>query len=285
MKNVVLTTESCADISKEFLEKLNIPIVQFSVNFPDRTLLDGDFPVQDIYDFYNKTHQIPKTNAINPYQYTEFFERIAAENPGKEIIHIGYSSACSCSFQNATIGVQDCTNAKVHLVDALNVSGGLGNLALKAYEIIQENPDDTPFELVEKIESFVPKIKTAFVPDRLEFLVAGGRVSNTAALGANIFRIKPRIDIIDGKLIAGKKYMGVMKNIAPQLVSDFCKENKLDKKRVYAFYSLGANMEAVEAMKQALISEGFKEVLVWELGCVMTVHGGKGAVGISGIAI
>lgn len=281
MNQIILTTESCSDLPEEVLQEHQIYTVPYSLNFPDRTVFDGEIPIQEIYDFYEETKQIPKTNAVSPYQYTEFFERIAKENPGSEIIHIGYSSACSCSFQNAVIGVRDCTNAVVHLVDSLNVSGGLGNVALKAHQIVKENPGDSAEELVAKIKPYVKLTKCSFVPDTLDFLLAGGRVSNAAAISASILKLKPRIDIIEGELIATKKYRGDMGKVALKLARDFMENPNLDKKRMYVFYALGADEKIVDALVEYAKSQGFEEISVYTLGCVMTVHGGKGAIGLT----
>ena len=281
MKKIILTTESCSDLSNQILEEHNILSVPFSVNFPDETIDDGQIPIQKIYDFYKNTKKIPKTSAVNPQRYTEFFEEIAEKNENAEIIHIGYSSACSCSFQNATIGVSACKRAKVHLVDSLNVSGGLGNLTLKAWEIIQENPKDSAEELVERIKEYVGKTRTSFIPDTMEYLLAGGRVSNAAAITATVLRLKPRIDIIEGKLIATKKYRGSMKKIISRVVDDFVEGKIFDLKKAYIFYSQGADPLAIEKLKNRLVKHGFKEVITIILGCVMTVHGGPGAIGLT----
>lgn len=280
-KKIILTTESSSDLSQEVREEQGILTVPFGMNFPEKSVNDGDIPVQEIYDFYKRTKKIPTTNAVSPFQYTEFFEKITEENPGCEIIHIGYSSACSCSFQNAVIGVKDCKTAKVHLVDSKNVSGGLGNLVLKASQIMEQNPDDTAEELVDKITPYVKKIHTAFVPDSLDFLLAGGRVSNAAAIGAMVLRLKPRIDIIDGELIAKKKYRGDMRRVAENFVKDFLAGRNFDKEIGYVFYSEGADEVAVGELVSAFKGYGFRNVSVGVLGCVMTIHGGKGAVGLS----
>lgn len=281
MAKIILTTESCSDLSKELLEEKQILSVPFSVNFPDRTVYDGEIPIQEIYDYYQETKKIPKTNAVSPHQYTEFFEEVAGGDPTSEIIHIGYSSACSCSFQNAMIGVEECEKAKVHLIDSKNVSGGLGNLTLKAAEIIANNPQDSVAELVLKIENFVQKTHTSFVADTLDFLLAGGRVSNAAAIGAAILRLKPRIDIVEGKLIASKKYRGRMKKIAPQFVKDFVESQDFNRDNVYLFYALGTDAEVIELLKTSLEKQGFRQIHVDMIGSVMTVHGGKGAIGLS----
>lgn len=280
-RRICLTTELSCDLSQELLDLHGILTVPFGMNFPDKTVNDGEIPVQEIYDFYSRTKRIPTTNAVSPYQYTEFFERVAREHPGCEIIHIGYSSACSCSFQNAVLGVKDCVEAKVRLIDSLNVSGGLGNLVLKASQLLEANPQDTAEELAKKIEPYVKKIRTSFVPNSLEFLLAGGRVSNAAAIGAAVLRLKPRIDIINGELLAKKKYRGNMKRVAPAFVRDFVEGKQFDKEKAYVFYSEGADMEAVDILVDGLKMDGFREVSVGVLGCVMTIHGGKGAVGLS----
>lgn len=281
MRKIVLTTESGSDLTKETCGRHHIQVVPFGLNFPDRTVDDGQIPVQEIYDFYRETRKIPKTNAVSPYQYSEFFRAVAAENPGCEIVHIGYSSACSCSFQNAVLGVKDLQGVKVHLIDSRNVSGGLGNLVLKAAQIAEQDPDLTAEELAAKILPYVKKVHTAFMPETLDFLLAGGRVSNGAAIGAAILKIKPRIDIIDGELIAVKKYRGRMEKAAVRFVEDFLEGKDFDRQKIYLFYAEGADLGIIEKLKQNLEDRGFKEVSVGVLGCVMTVHGGKGAIGIS----
>ena len=281
MKKIILTTESCSDLSAEMLEAHDILSVPFSVNFPNKTVDDGQIPIQEIYDFYKKDKAIPKTSAINPQRYADFFDEIAEKNENAEIIHIGYSSACSCSFQNAAIGVQECKKAKVHLVDSLNVSGGLGNIVLKAWEIIQKYPTDNIEKLLQKIQVCVTKTRTSFIPDTMEYLLAGGRVSNAAAITATVLKLKPRIDIIEGKLIATKKYRGSMKKIISKVADDFVEGRIFDLKKAYVFYSQGANPLAIEALKARLAKHGFKEIVTVILGCVMTVHGGPGAMGLS----
>lgn len=52
-----------------------------------------------------------------------FFTRIKTKFPDSTIIHVGYTSKASSSFQNAIISAKDFEN--IHLIDTLNVVGGL----------------------------------------------------------------------------------------------------------------------------------------------------------------
>jgi DegV family protein with EDD domain len=285
MAKIILTTESGCDLSEEAVKKYNILIVPFSINFPDRTVYDGQIPIQDIYDFYEQTKKIPKTNAVSPFQYTEFFENISSLYPESEIIHIGYSSACSSSYSNAVLGIKDCKSAKVHLLDSKNVSGGLGNLVLKAAEIIEGNTEDPAEELLKKISPYVNKVQTSFIPDTLDFLRAGGRVSNGTAIGAAILKIKPRIDIINGELLAAKKYRGSMHKIISRFAEDFMEGRNFDKREAHIIYSRGTEESVLKKLQECLYNYGFQQIKINIIGCVMTVHSGRGAVGISAVEI
>lgn len=279
---ILVTTESSCDIPAEELERHGIRTVPFSVNFPDHAVEDNSIPVEEIFRFFERTHKIPQTSAANPDQYTVFWNALLREHPDAAILHIGYSSACSCSFQNARIGRNDCTQPeRVRLVDSLNVSCGLGNLVLKTAELREAFPDDSLEELAARVEQYVPKTRMVFVPERLDFLAAGGRVSNAAALGAAFLKLKPRIDIIRGELIAKRKYRGTMPQIVPHLVADFLKGRHYDLSRAYIIHAAGAAEEALERLRTLLREHGFRHIYEWDLGCVMTVHGGKGAVGVS----
>lgn len=134
--------------------------------------------------------------------------------------------------------------------------------------------------LAQAVEQAVPLVVTHFVPDRLDYLAAGGRVSNPAALGAALLKIKPRIDILDGKLIAGKKYRGTMAKVVPKLLEDFLAKD-LDKRQGYVFYAAGCDLAVVEGAARRMKEAGFFQVDVFQIGCVMSIHGGPGAIGIT----
>ena len=75
-------------------------------------------------------------------------------------------------------------------------------------------------EAVSASKALSARTRMCFLPDNLEFLKAGGRVSNAVCLGSRILHIHPCIEIQDGKLVATKKYRGKMKKIARQLILD-----------------------------------------------------------------
>ncbi|TXC92936.1 DegV family EDD domain-containing protein [Metabacillus litoralis] len=281
MSKIILSTESGADLPEDLVNKHSVKVVPMHVIMDDKDYLDGSLPVQDIYDYYERTKKIPSTTATNVYEYQTFFTKIKAEFPNCVIIHIGYTSRASSSFQNALIAAEDFDN--LFLIDALNVTGGLAAVVLHAVSLLKQEPKIKPEFLIEQIEKIVPKTRLAFVPGSLEFLKAGGRVSNMAYLGGALFKIKPRIELIEGKLISTKKYRGQMNVVAEKLIEDFLKEYKIDRKQLYFQYSIGLDDSIKTRMNDIAQKQGFNNITWIQAGAMISTHAGPGGFGIAGI--
>jgi len=83
-----------------------------------------------------------------------------------------------------------------------------------------------------RAEDQVRRIRMAFIPGDLDYLRAGGRLSNAAYLGATLLRIKPTVDIIDGRLVATKKRHGSMLKCAASLTEEVLGGEPMDTSRV-----------------------------------------------------
>ncbi|WP_368665187.1 DegV family protein [Sporosarcina sp. P29] len=107
-------------------------------------------------------------------------KKIRTEFPNHTIVHKGYTSKASVSYQNALTAAEDFKD--IYLISSLNVTGGLTAVFMYAVALLEEEPEMDPVRLLEKIETKVPKARLAFLPSSLDFLRAGGRVSYIAYL-------------------------------------------------------------------------------------------------------
>ena len=137
MKKIVLLTESGSDMPLSLVKLHNIQVVPMHVIMGDKSYADGSIAVTEVYDYYQRTKKVPSTSATNPDEYLDAFKRITEENPGCTIIHVGYSSKPSCSYQNSVIASEGMGN--VYHADALNVTGGLAAIVLKAAQLIEHS--------------------------------------------------------------------------------------------------------------------------------------------------
>jgi len=280
MGKIIILTESGADLPLDLAKLHHIRVVPMHVIMGNDQYPDGSIPVTEVYDYYEKTKKIPSTSATNPNEYHDVFKKITEENPGCIIIHIGYSSKASCTYHNAVIASEESEN--VYHVDSLNVSGGEASIILKAAELLEKQPDILPADLIEKIENYVARARVSFIPGNLEYLKAGGRVSNAAYLGASLLQLKPLIEIVNGELISTKKYRGKMSNIAVKYMNEYIGRYNMEKEQIYLLYSLGLEEHIKLNMEQIAKEKGFKKVIWVQTGCVISVHSGPGAIGIAG---
>ena len=131
----------------------------------------------------------------------------------------------------------------------------------------------------------IGRANMCFMPDNLEFLRAGGRVSNVAFLGAKLLNLHPVIEILDGLLMATKKYRGKMNKVAAQLVTDFAEKYDLDREECLWLISvIGFSDEVRAVVENAAKEAGFKKIRWIQAGGVITTHGGPAAFGLAGFS-
>ena len=281
MKRIILSTESGADLPKDLVEKHQIQVVPMHVIMDGKDYLDGELSVEEVFDFYDQTKTIPSTAATNVHEYQELFTNIRLNFPDSIIIHIGYTSKASASFQSAVIAAEDFDD--LYLVDTLNVTGGLGAVVMYAASLLEEEPSISHEHLIEKIKSTVPKTRLAFLPGSLDFLKAGGRVSNIAYIGGALLKIKPCIELKEGKLVSTRKYRGKMDIVAEKLMKDYLSEYNIDRKQLYLIYSIGLDKRIKERLEEVAKENGFGNVTWMQAGAMISTHAGPGGFGIAGI--
>ena len=283
MKKIILVAETGSDVTAELAAKYEIEMVPMHVSFDSETLDDATFPAEKIVDFYKTTGKLPKTSGSTPGDCEVKFDEIHEKYPEAQILYLAYSAITTCSYQSAIIAAED--RDYVTAIDTKQVSVGQGNIVCKMAEILKENPDMSLEEAVEVANVLIERAKMCFTPDNLEFLRAGGRVSNVAYLGASILGLHPCIELIDGKLTATKKYRGKMKKVAAQLIKEYADIYNLDRnEKLWIIYTVGLSDEVKEVIKETASECGFQAVEWVQAHGVITTHGGPAAFGIAGFS-
>ena len=281
MNKILICTDSTCDLSEEMLEEYNIKMIPLYVLFNDEQYRDIlDIKTREVYNKVEETGIIPKTAAIEPQTFHNFFKKYIEE--GYDIFYTGISSQLSSTFNNARIAAMDFPEDRIALVDSLNLSTGIGILLLKACKFRDQG--DTLQQIKEKIEDIVPRVKVSFVVRNLDYLHKGGRCSGVTKFFGSMLRIKIRIDVREGKLLVGGKTMGVMKKAVKNMVDRFIADvPDVDRDYVFVTESLDAE-QSVEEIKEVLeendIYKKFKHVFHTQAGCVISSHCGPGTIGM-----
>ena len=281
-KNIVIVAESGSDITPEVSEKYGIEIVPMHVSMGDKVRADGTFPVDEICEYYDTTGKLPKTSGSSPEDFNKVFDSIHEKYPEKHILYLAYSASTTVSYASANIAAEG--RDYITMLDTKHVSVGQYAVVTTVAEMLEKNQDITIDEALAYAEKVCKKTRMCFVPNDLEYLKAGGRVSNVVFISGRLLKIHPRIEILDGKLIATKKHRGNLSKIAPQLVYDYAEENKLNRDKLWLIWAIGTTDAVKKAAYDAAVDCGFKEIEWVKTGCVITCHGGPGAFGVVGMA-
>lgn len=282
MSKFVILAESGADIPPELIMQHQIKVVPMHVSLGDITKDDMSFPTEEVFEFYNKTGELPKTSGSSPEDFEKAFDEVHQQYPDRHIIHLAYSAGTTCSYQSALIAAEN--RSYVTSIDTKSVSAGQAMVVLGVKQFVDENPMCTPEDVINESEHLIHRIHMGFFPGNLDYLKAGGRVSNAAYLGAKILGIKPLIEISDGKLIAAKKYRGRLLSIVPDFLRKFAEKHQFERERVALIYASGLDERIREAAFQTAQSIGFQEIIWIKAGCVISTHSGPGAFGIAGFS-
>lgn len=277
---IQLTADSTCDLG-EHVKLRDIGIMPLSVILGSDSYRDGvTISPQDIFDYVERTGQLPKTAAPSIMDYEEFFETYTKE--GKTVIHFNISSRSSSSYQYAEEAAKSF-GGKVFVVDTHALSSGQGLLVMKASDMVRKGKEAE--EIVETVNALRPLVNTSFIPDRLDYLYKGGRCSRMAMYGANLLKIHPLIEMEDGQLVAGKKYRGSMEKCIGSYIEDLAeKYHAYDRTRCFITHS-SADPELVEyAKKRVAELFTFDEVLETVAGSVITGHCGRNTLGVLFIA-
>lgn len=280
MEKIILLVETGADVPAELAKELGIEIVPMHVEMNGVTLDDGAFPVENILDYYKDGHKLPKTSGSTPFDFEAMFDRLQGEHPDAKILYLAYSAVTTCSCQSAIIASEGREN--ITIIDTKQVSIGQGMIAIELAKMLRANPEMSFDEVVAAANDMIAQAKMCFLPDNLEFLRAGGRCSNAAAIVGGLLKLKPCIEILDGKLVATKKYRGLMKKVFAQVIEEYAEHYALDRRVLYIVYTVGLADEVRLAAEETAKAKGFAAVEFVRAGGVITTHGGPAAIGMAG---
>jgi len=274
---VKITADSTCDLPKELIEKYNIGITPLYIIKDEKPYKDSiEITVSDVFEYVESGKGITRSNAINVSEYQEYFANWLKECDA--IIHINISSFISACNQSALIAAEDFDN--VYVVDSKSLSTGSGQVVMDAAIMAESGMD--PKEIVKKLEEIIPKVNTSFVIGTLKYLKLGGRCSSLAALGANLLKLNPCIEMIDGKMDVGKKYRGSFDKIILQYVEDrLAGKDDIDLKRIFVTYPPTMSKEIIDKIVEKVKSlQDFEEVICSTAGCVISTHCGPICAGI-----
>ena len=273
---VKITTDSTCDLPRALLEAHNITVAPLGVVKGGKLYQDGiNIRTADIAAHVDAGGEITTTNAVNIADYEDLFRRETEKYDA--VLHIDIGSGFSCCNQNARLAAEEVP--EVYVVDSGNLSVGHGALVLAAAEAAEAGK--SVGEILPMLEDLAGRLEMSFVLDRLDYMKKGGRCSAVTALGANLLKLHPCIQVVDGKMAVVKKYRGSMEKVVEDYIRDrLTGREDIDFSRV-VLTDACRTASLVETASRLLAEDGrFGEVIRAKAGCTIFSHCGPDAIGI-----
>ena len=274
--SIKITADSTCDLSPELIRENDIGIVPLFVNKGGESFLDGvTITPAEIFAHVAAGGDLCSTSAVPIGGYQDFFEENLKGYDA--LVHICIGSGFSSCYNNACLAAENFENVRV--IDSKNLSTGHGHVVLEACKLAKTATDlDT---MQAELEELTGRVDASFLLDRLDYMVKGGRCSLVAALGANLLKLKPCIEVVNNKMVVAKKYRGSMAKCMDSYVRDRLEnaENILPE-RIFVTHSpvdKAVNEAAHNAIRECM---HFDHIYDTNAGCTISCHCGEGCQGV-----
>ncbi len=275
MRKVKIVTDSTCDLPFDMLaergiERVPLHIILGEDSYPD----DQNLSSQKLFEFADSTGVLPKSAAVNAYDFEAVFKRWLEED--YDIFFMGISSHLSSTMQNAKTAAESIGAAdRISIVDSLSLSTGVGLQVLETSDMALAGASLD--EITQHAVSIRDKVQASFVVDTLKYLYMGGRCSRLVSIVGSRLKIKPKLELRGGEIVPTSKFRGA------QFVDKYYEQvmeraAEVDPKRVFVTHCLS---DKAEMVKERLEKEfAFTNVMITAASPTISTHCGPGTIGI-----
>ncbi len=272
-----IITDSSADLTAQEAEALHVHIVSMSIQFGDRSYLDGvDLSKPEFYQILAAGKDSPTTAQPTPADFLTPLEE--AKEAGDEAVVIPLSSQLSGTYQSAVIAKDMCEYSPIQVVDSRSASAGIHLLVEEACRL--RDSGASAQEIAQALEALKGRVRIFALIDTLEYLRRGGRLSNLQASLGTVTKLKPVISVREGAVMVVGKAFGV--SAAMKQLLRFLAEHPVDNSfPAYALYSDDESRvdDFIPRLRELDLLP--KELRRCSIGPTIGTHIGPGAVGMA----
>ena len=196
---IKIVTDSVSDIPPKVTKELGITIVPLHVRFGTEVYLDGvDITADQFFDRLPHNKTLPITSVPSPGDFANVYNKLSEETD--EILVITLTSKLSGTNDVAkqSIGLTK-RKCRIEVVDSGLAIMGQGLLVITAARAAQDGANFE--EVLDIVNSNIPRIDFRAAFDTLEYLERGGRIGKAQAFLGSILKINPILGMKDGLVI------------------------------------------------------------------------------------
>lgn len=274
---VKVITDSTSYIEKSIIKELDIKILPLYVTFEDESIKETEITNEDFYEKM-KDKEIPISS--QPTMTELYKEMKDVLSNGDDLLCVFLSSKMSGTYNSACRVrgklLEEYEDAKVYILDSESNSMQLGFAAIVAARAAKAGKNIE--EVVQIAEENIKRSRFLFIPEDLKYLKKGGRIGSAEALIGNVLKIIPILTVKDGSTNILKKVRTKARAIKAMIDKVIEDDLKYTVKEIIVHH-INAYDHA-EKLANKLKENFSKSISIVDIGPVIGVHVGPGAIGI-----
>ena len=270
---VVVVTDSSARLRADEVRACDIRVVPLHILVDSRDLRDGVDAIPA--DLYQRGHVT--TAGATPSELSEAYRDALRDSGGDGVVAVHISGELSSTLGAAEYAAREFDGA-VRVVDSKSTAMGTGFVALAAARAANAGADLET--VVAEAESTVSRVRAYIVVHRLDNLRRSGRIGTAASWLGTALALKPLLRIDEqGRLVLAQRVRTASKAQAAMIeqVLEVVGEQRAS---LAVHHIDNPDVAADLAATLAAALPGCGDAVVTDLGPVLGVHVGAGAVGI-----
>lgn len=197
MGRVRVVTDSTADIPDGLVDELEIAVIYDYINFGTQSLRDKvDISRAEFYRRLVSEAKTPTTASPGVGEFEAVYRKVGA--PEVAIIALHPPAEFSALYSTAVLAARSFPEGRVTVIDSGQLSMGMGWQVIAAAKAAKTNLSVE--SIVELVTEMKPRVRVFAALDTFEYLRRSGRVSWTETIFGTLLRIKPMIEVWEGKI-------------------------------------------------------------------------------------
>ncbi len=272
-----IVMDTAGDLPADWQENYQIDLIPINIIHEGKNYLQGiDLSYDDFYKIVENSNTIPSTSQPTPYQFVEFYRKIA--KPEDTILSVHVTEKLSGTVASARQAAEDL-KGELNVIPFDSASGTIcmGMMVREAREL--ERKGSNIEAILARLDYMRRKMELVFTVDTLKFASMSGRVKHLQAALASMLNVKPIIELKNGFLEMREKVRSRSKSV------DFLLEKmkrKFGDKRIIAGVLHAHDLQSgMDLLNRAIKELNCTEAIFSEISISLAAHFGPGTLGLA----
>jgi len=281
VNKVAIMTDSVAAVPREIAKQYGIAVIPFHVIMDGKSYIETELDEDQFYARLRGKESLPTTSAPSAGEFLQAYEELSQR--AESILYISMTSSFTMAYGTAIqakeIACKELPKTTIEVIDSQTVTSSEMLIVLEAARAAAEGKNLS--EVMQLVNSMVPKMNHLSTRDTLFYLDKGGRVFEAKSWAEaellNSFRAIVEIDAstrgITMPVARAKTKTQIMKKMV-----DIARERAGGKKLHAAIAHVNAP-EGAEQLKQMVLAQfRCNEFYVVDASPVVATHNGEGLI-------